>query len=71
MQAPKRRSIEAEGLQQYLDRTKEDHNSLGYDNFVQMVTDGIDKANLSRAFGVGRTIIYKWLSVYMKESQNG
>lgn len=64
---PKSVTIQEEGLQPYLDRTRVRHNNLGYPDFVRLVKSGVDKANLARAFNVDRHTIYKWLEVYEGE----
>lgn len=65
-------SIAQLGLKKFLDDSREKHRGMGYEQLVSLVGPNpkkplVDKANLSRAFGVSRTTIYSWLDVYAKE----
>lgn len=65
---PKAERIADVGLRAYLDKTKDEHNDLGYDNFVSMINSGVNKSNLGRAFGVNRDTIYRWIRIKDTES---
>lgn len=62
-------SIADEGLKNYLDRTTEEHNRKGYDDFVAMLTSDLkySKRQIAAAFWVSRDTIYKWIRVYEQE----
>lgn len=71
---PRRPSIDDIGLKQYLTDTAELHKGFSYEHFVAMLNpqipeEKVDKANMARAFGVGRHTIYKWIDIYNREAQ--
>ena len=72
-QIPKRESIEDVGLEKFLDSTRDQHNGLGYAEFVQMLNSELNysKTQIATAFGVHRDTIYNWLAIYEKEQGNG
>jgi hypothetical protein len=59
------KSIESYGgIELYLNATKDEHNGLGFSNWLSMRKQGVDTANLARAFGVGRDTMYRWIKRY-------
>lgn len=59
--------IRKDGLKKYLNRTKGDHQKLGYTEFVTLVTSEVNISNLARAFSVSRNTVRKWVEIYHEE----
>lgn len=64
---PKVPSIAKEGLKPYLERTKEEHNGYGYEEFVKRIELGEPKTVMAKAFSVSKQTMYKWLEVHEQE----
>ncbi len=60
-------SIRDVGLKTHLDGTRSNHNGYNYDDFVKMLGQKVNKANLARLFGVDRDTISKWVVIYEEE----
>lgn len=58
------------GLKKYLDSSLENHNDRDYDEFVKLFSQGVNKSNLGRIFGVDRRTIDRWIKVYEMESSH-
>lgn len=59
------KSIEDEGIDKYLNRTREAHNDFGFNSFSSLVDAGVNKANLMRAMNVKtRDTIDNYIRLY-------
>lgn len=70
------RSIDAYGLQQYLDGTRWRHNDNGYDEFVKLMAENrrdprrVSLTEIGRHFNVDRRTIYNWVDRYQNERKS-
>lgn len=62
--------IEDIGLRAYLDKTKEQHNNFGYEEFATMITVEVNKSNIARAFGVNRETVRRWIRIKEREEND-
>lgn len=62
-------SIKSEGLKSYLNRTKNEHDNYGYDQFVKEYNKGQSPASLARMFNVSRNTGHKWVKIHKHELQ--
>lgn len=60
-------TIREVGLKNYLTKTKTLHNDFGYEEFVKMAEEEVNKSNIAKAFKVDRRTVASWLEVYEQE----
>lgn len=58
--------IEDIGLEKYLDGSMADHGGFNYFAFHRLVENGVNTANIARAFKVDRRTVDKWIAIYKK-----
>ena len=70
-------TIKDVGLKRHLNSTKDEHNGLGYEDFLQLVdvakhpSGKVNNNAIARAFGVDKRTVRNWLDVHEKEKRNG
>lgn len=60
----KPQSIREAGLSAYLDNTRDQHNGLGWVDFKQRMDLKVAKARIAEDFGMSKTRIWAWVSLY-------
>lgn len=60
-------SIREETLPVFLNRTRAEHNGLGYAEFEQRMQLGVPKPKIAKDFGRSTTRIWYWVSIYNDE----
>lgn len=60
----KPQSIRQETVPIYLERTRNMHNGLGWDDFKQRLDLGVPKPRIADNFGVSTQRIWAWISIY-------
>lgn len=61
------KNLKVKGIKAHLNDTKDQHNGLGYAEFLMAVRLGIPKTKAARDFGVSRNQFSYWVKVYLEE----
>lgn len=56
-----------DGVEQFLEATRDRHNGRGYDDLVTFLEQGLNTSNIGRAFGLGWQPMKKIITQHKKE----
>lgn len=62
-------SIEAQGLETYLNAHADEHNGKGYTYFADFIGQNQNRTAIAKAFGVNFKTVDKWVKIYQKEQK--
>lgn len=57
-------SIREQGLPIYLEKTRDDHNGLGWKDFKQRMDLRVPKPKIADDFGMSKQRIWAWVEIY-------